>query len=157
MNKINHNRLEKIEKLYKNGQVEIPSRKFLEAMSSVELEEFIQKAERTPKRTYQPLGRELRNTLTGMIKKGILDIPLEDLEFMSKSVGENYYTMGMMVNENSVISCTRMQCKRMRSMMKEGLIEPIPENRLKILSCNTAKAIIREGENQAARRRVSAK
>jgi hypothetical protein len=152
MNKINHNQLEKIEKLYKNGQVEIPSRKFLEAMSSVELEEFIRKAAGTPKGSHTPLDKKFAKSLIALIHKGYLDISVEDLELMSEETGWKYYWMGNRP-DFSGLNCTQRQCKRIRAMMKESLIEPISENELKSLSFKDAVTLIRKGEDQVMKRK----
>ena len=152
MNRINKNQLAKLRNLYNNGQVHIPSRGLLEAMSPEELERFIQEAERTPKRTYKLLGKRLRKSLTYMIKKGYLDIPQEDLEFMSEETGEKYDWMGAAPDFRGM-NCTQRQCKRLRTMMRKNLIDPISENELKSLSFKDAVTLIRTGDEHAMKRK----
>ncbi len=148
MNNINQNHLDKLRKLYQNGQLHIPSRALLEAMSTEELENFIQEAERTPKRTYLPLDRELRNSLTGMMKEGDLDVPMEDLDFMSQARARRYFWMCHKAECRGVRACTPKQYKRIKAMMKMNIIDYMPDRKIKMIPYSEAQQLLRNSSER---------
>lgn len=154
MNRNYQNQLERLRKLYRNGKVCDISVELLETMSFEEREEFILKSEKVSGKPYEPLYRELRCALTNMIREGELNISPANLEFMSKDQGEKYFLLGKLVREKGLGSCSKRQCKRIRAMMRENYIAPIPEIELKMLSDKEADEKIRTAEEQITQRQI---
>ncbi len=131
MKSINQNKHEKLNKLNSNDPAKIS------------------------RETNAPLDEGLAESLVDLIDKGHLDISVEELKSMSNDEGERCYWMGNKPDYRGARSCTQRQCKRIRVMMREKLIEYIPENELKILSFQDAETIIRNGDEHVMKRKIS--
>lgn len=150
MTHLTQDRLNKLDALYVNGQLEGISNAELKSLSMVEIEVLIRECEKIPPQTYQPLTDIMRNELISQIRSGNLkQVSEEDLKYMTEHTASALLWIVASPGRNLERLATRAQRKRVKKLIAEGFLQGGNARQFRNLSCRTADRLIEEGERNA--------